>query len=225
MTTTSFAATLFGPEDLRIVERPLDPLAPGMVRVRFGAGGICGSDMHYFRHARLCRDLAAGARPRDRGRGRGDRRRCAGRKGRRSRCRQSVALVRSLHALPRGQAEPVREHLLHGLGVEDAAHAGRLCQLFRRHSRAMREDPGSRVLPGCGSGRTARGLPARGGARRRRQRQARRAVRRGADRAPDHARGAPRRCRGRHGRRYRGRAAGLCKPARRRQRRGHFRRR
>ncbi|MGQ0683977.1 L-idonate 5-dehydrogenase [Bradyrhizobium sp.] len=52
MTLTSFAATLFGPEDLRIVERPLDPLAPGMVRVRFGAGGICGSDMHYFRHAR-----------------------------------------------------------------------------------------------------------------------------------------------------------------------------
>ena len=23
-----------------------------MVRVRFGAGGICGSDMHYFRHGR-----------------------------------------------------------------------------------------------------------------------------------------------------------------------------
>src|SRR5439155_1261783 len=29
-------------------------LAPqlGMVRIRFGAGGICGSDMHYYRHAR-----------------------------------------------------------------------------------------------------------------------------------------------------------------------------
>ncbi len=27
-------------------------LPPGMVRVRFGAGGICGSDLHYFRHAR-----------------------------------------------------------------------------------------------------------------------------------------------------------------------------
>ena len=24
------------------------PLAPGFVRVRFAAGGICGSDMHYF---------------------------------------------------------------------------------------------------------------------------------------------------------------------------------
>lgn len=46
------AITLFGAEDLRVVERDLGPLASGMVRVRFGAGGICGSDMHYFRHAR-----------------------------------------------------------------------------------------------------------------------------------------------------------------------------
>ncbi len=48
----TFAATLFGAEDLRVVERDLGPLAPGMVRVKFGAGGICGSDLHYFRHAR-----------------------------------------------------------------------------------------------------------------------------------------------------------------------------
>ena len=52
MTDLSLAATLFGPEDLRVVEKDLGALAPGMVRVRFGAGGICGSDMHYFRHAR-----------------------------------------------------------------------------------------------------------------------------------------------------------------------------
>ena len=52
MTQTIVAATLFGAEDLRIVESPLGPLARGMVRVRFGAGGICGSDMHYFRHGR-----------------------------------------------------------------------------------------------------------------------------------------------------------------------------
>ena len=49
---TALCATLFGPEDLRVVERELEPLAKGMVRVRFGAGGICGSDLHYFRHAR-----------------------------------------------------------------------------------------------------------------------------------------------------------------------------
>src|ERR671910_1420206 len=52
MTSMALAATLFGPEDLRMVERPLGSLEPGMVRIRFGAGGICGSDMHYYRHAR-----------------------------------------------------------------------------------------------------------------------------------------------------------------------------
>jgi L-idonate 5-dehydrogenase len=46
------AVTIFAPEDLRVVESPLPDLAPGFVRVRFGAGGICGSDMHYYRHAR-----------------------------------------------------------------------------------------------------------------------------------------------------------------------------
>jgi L-idonate 5-dehydrogenase len=50
--TDDFAATLFGPEDLRVVSSPLAALAPGMVRIAFGAGGVCGSDMHYFRHAR-----------------------------------------------------------------------------------------------------------------------------------------------------------------------------
>jgi L-idonate 5-dehydrogenase len=52
MTDTVLSATLFGAEDLRLVDARLEPLAPGMVRVRFGAGGICGSDLHYFRHGR-----------------------------------------------------------------------------------------------------------------------------------------------------------------------------
>ena len=52
MTDTAQAATLFGAEDLRVVARDIGALAPGMVRVAFGAGGVCGSDMHYFRHAR-----------------------------------------------------------------------------------------------------------------------------------------------------------------------------
>lgn len=51
--TTARAATLYGPEDLRLVDRPLGELVPGFVRVRFAAGGICGSDMHYFRHGRI----------------------------------------------------------------------------------------------------------------------------------------------------------------------------
>jgi L-idonate 5-dehydrogenase len=43
------SAMLFGPKDLRIVETP-DPAPPppGMVKLRFGAGGICGSDLSYY---------------------------------------------------------------------------------------------------------------------------------------------------------------------------------
>jgi len=52
MSETVLSATLFGAEDLRVIETSPAPLAPGMVRVQFGAGGICGSDMHYFRHGR-----------------------------------------------------------------------------------------------------------------------------------------------------------------------------
>jgi L-idonate 5-dehydrogenase len=46
------AVTIFAPEDLRVIEAPLGALQPGFVRIAFRAGGICGSDMHYFRHAR-----------------------------------------------------------------------------------------------------------------------------------------------------------------------------
>ena len=52
MSKTALAATLFGPEDLRVIEHDLGELAPGFVRIAFGAGGVCGSDMHYFKHAR-----------------------------------------------------------------------------------------------------------------------------------------------------------------------------
>ena len=52
MSDAVLSATLFGAEDLRVLETAPEPLGPGMVRVQFGAGGICGSDMHYFRHGR-----------------------------------------------------------------------------------------------------------------------------------------------------------------------------
>jgi L-idonate 5-dehydrogenase len=48
--TSTLAATLYGAEDLRLTESALPPLTEGMVRIRFRAGGICGSDMHYFLH-------------------------------------------------------------------------------------------------------------------------------------------------------------------------------
>ncbi|MDP2801472.1 MAG: L-idonate 5-dehydrogenase [Phreatobacter sp.] len=42
------ALVIHAPHDLRLEERALAPLAPREVAVRIGAGGICGSDLHYF---------------------------------------------------------------------------------------------------------------------------------------------------------------------------------
>jgi L-idonate 5-dehydrogenase len=44
---------LHAAEDLRLEERPVASLAPDQVRVRFGAGGICGSDLHYYYEGRV----------------------------------------------------------------------------------------------------------------------------------------------------------------------------
>lgn len=37
-------------KDLRIEEREVDSLAPGQVRIKMEAGGVCGSDLHYYNH-------------------------------------------------------------------------------------------------------------------------------------------------------------------------------
>jgi len=44
------AIIVHGPKDLRIEERPVDALGPREVRLRLAAGGICGSDLHYYNH-------------------------------------------------------------------------------------------------------------------------------------------------------------------------------
>lgn len=46
--TTTDVCVLHGARDLRIETRELSPPGPGEVAVRVGAGGICGSDLHYF---------------------------------------------------------------------------------------------------------------------------------------------------------------------------------
>ncbi len=48
----SIACTLYGPRDLRITEYQTGQPGPHEVRVRLGAGGICGSDLHYYQHGR-----------------------------------------------------------------------------------------------------------------------------------------------------------------------------
>src|SRR3954467_12018381 len=45
---TMRAAVLYAPKDLRIEDVADAPLGPGEVEVRIEAGGICGSDLHYY---------------------------------------------------------------------------------------------------------------------------------------------------------------------------------
>jgi L-idonate 5-dehydrogenase len=48
----SLACTLLGPLSLRVDTLVPDEPGPHEVRVRLGAGGICGSDLHYYQHGR-----------------------------------------------------------------------------------------------------------------------------------------------------------------------------
>jgi L-idonate 5-dehydrogenase len=59
------ACVLHAAKDLRLEERTVAPLQDEQVRVRFGAGGICGSDLHYYFDGRvgdfaLCEPLILG---------------------------------------------------------------------------------------------------------------------------------------------------------------------
>jgi L-idonate 5-dehydrogenase len=50
---TTLACTLHGALDLRLAPREPRELGPHDVRLRLGAGGICGSDLHYYQHGRV----------------------------------------------------------------------------------------------------------------------------------------------------------------------------
>lgn len=41
-------ARLYGTRDLRVETQPMPPIGPGEVLLRMAAGGICGSDLHYY---------------------------------------------------------------------------------------------------------------------------------------------------------------------------------
>ena len=47
------ACVLYSAEDIRLEEWDQAELAPDQVRIRFGAGGICGSDLHYYFEGRV----------------------------------------------------------------------------------------------------------------------------------------------------------------------------
>lgn len=46
------AAVLHAAKDIRIEQHSVEPLGAGQVRVQFRAGGICGSDIHYYSQGR-----------------------------------------------------------------------------------------------------------------------------------------------------------------------------
>jgi len=49
----SIACRIHGARDLRLEEEQAPALGPHDVELRLGAGGICGSDLHYFQHGRV----------------------------------------------------------------------------------------------------------------------------------------------------------------------------
>jgi L-iditol 2-dehydrogenase len=51
--TGNMAAVLHAAGDLRISERPMPVPGPGEVLVEIHSVGICGSDVHYYRHGRI----------------------------------------------------------------------------------------------------------------------------------------------------------------------------
>lgn len=44
------AVVIHKAKDLRVEERKVGTLAPGQVRIKMEAGGVCGSDLHYYNH-------------------------------------------------------------------------------------------------------------------------------------------------------------------------------
>ena len=189
-------------------------LGPRDVEVRIEAGGICGSDLHYyydggFGTVRLKEPMILGHE-------------IAGTVARvgaevasveagPARRRQPEPAVRRVPLLPGGQAEPLPRHAL--LRQRDAlpARAGRLPRGAGVRRSAGRAGAARDVGRAGGLRRALRGVPARGEPRRAAARQARAGHRRRADRRADCDRGAPR---GRGG--DRGDRCGRC-AARRRQ--------
>ena len=49
----TIAARIHAAKDLRLEEETAAELGPHDVELRLGAGGICGSDLHYFQHGRV----------------------------------------------------------------------------------------------------------------------------------------------------------------------------
>ncbi len=112
---TMRASVLLAENTVEVQERPVPEVPPGEVLVRVGSVGVCGSDVHYFRHLRAGEfvvDGAPGARARD---GRHRRRRRRGRRReprRRAGRRRPAAPLPPLLPVPGRALQPVPAHAL-----------------------------------------------------------------------------------------------------------------
>ena len=121
------AVIIHAPKDLRIESFPDPAPGAGEVRVKIAAGGICGSDLHYYHHGgfgtvRIQQPMALGHEIAGVVAAVGD---GVASCGRHARCGQSEPAVRRLHPLPRRDAQSVPRHALHGQRDAVSACAGR----------------------------------------------------------------------------------------------------
>ena len=152
MDTTMRASVLTGPQTIELQERPVPEPGPDEVLVRVGSVGVCGSDVHYYKHGRIGSMVVrgpAGARPRG-GRHHRRRRRRRGSGPRRpARRPRAAAAVPPVQAVQDRAPEPLPRHGV----LRDPAD--RRCVLRLRHA------PGGLRTPGAGLALRRSGRPAR----------------------------------------------------------------
>ena len=152
------AIVIHAAKDLRIEERARSRRpVPARSASRLAAGGICGSDLHYYSHGgfgavRLSEPMILGhevsGHVAELGAG------VEGLASWRSRRGLAVAALRPLPVLRRGAAQPVPEHALLRRGDALSPHPGRLSRGTGRRRDAMREGRGPDAGRG-GDGRAA----------------------------------------------------------------------
>ncbi len=183
-------------EDLRIEPAAEPDVAPGQVLMRLGAGGICGSDLHYYFEGRngsfvVREPLIPGHEAS--GVGGEDRRRRHARESRRQDRGQPVARLRALRLLPRGTRAPLPQHALSRQREPVSARAGHVLRILRDGRAPVLSGRRRRVARRARVRRAARGRAARGQPRRRPARQVGADHRRRHDRLPHRDRRAARR--------------------------------
>ena len=190
------ACRIHAKEDLRIEAVDTPEVGAGQVLLRLGAGGICGSDLHYYFDGRngsfvvrepLIPGHEASAMVAAVGSGRDARE--GGGQGR----GEPVACLRPVRLLPRGPRAALPEDALPRQRQPVPARAGHVQRVLRHGRAAVLSRSGRRHAGRTRVRGAARRGAARGQARRRSRRQDGAHHRGGHDRLPDRDRRAPRR--------------------------------